>query len=133
MKYLPGQSGLSHDTKPLSCSTGNRAKMLPKGHLSTKHYSQGPNITRSADSFSTVPSRVMGLTEDKMCDLETIIVLVLLTFSFSPHRSHHIGLAASSLFVSCCFPILFFYSVGWGLWTDRVLIALSQPCIANLF
>ena len=22
---------------------------------------------------------------------------------------------------------------GWGLWTDRVLIALSQPCIANRF
>ena len=32
--------------------------------------------------------------------------------------------------------LLSFYGLvlyGWGLWTDRVLIALSQPCIANLF
>ena len=32
--------------------------------------------------------------------------------------------------------LLSFYGLvlwGWGLWTDRVLIALSQPCNANLF
>ena len=32
--------------------------------------------------------------------------------------------------------LLSFYGLvlwGWGLWTDRVLIALSQPCIADLF
>ena len=51
---------------------------------------------------------------------------------------HFISLAARSIFVSCCFPFLFFYSMGWcfpvrGLRTDRVLIALSQPCITNLF
>ena len=31
--------------------------------------------------------------------------------------------------------LLYFYGLvlwGWGLRTDRVLIALSQPCIANL-
>ena len=47
-----------------------------------------------------------------------------------------IGLAASSLFVSWCFTFLFFHGLvlwGWDLRTDRVLIALSQPCIAILF
>ena len=32
--------------------------------------------------------------------------------------------------------LLFLYRLvvwGWGLWTDRVAISLSQPCIANLF
>ena len=33
MKYLPG---ISHNNKPLSCSIGNRAKVLLKGHLSIK-------------------------------------------------------------------------------------------------
>ena len=48
-----------------------------------------------------------------------------------------IGKAALSLFVSSCFPsLLSFYGLvlwGWGLRTDRVLIALSQPSVANLF
>ena len=35
MEYLPG---LSHDTMPLSCSTGSRANVLLKGHLSIKRY-----------------------------------------------------------------------------------------------
>ena len=48
-----------------------------------------------------------------------------------------IGLTARSLFVSC-FPFLLFHSMGWccgagGLQTEGVLIALSQPCITNLF
>ena len=69
---------LSHDTKPLSCSTGNKAKVLLKGHLSIKRY---PNITRSADSFRTVPSWVDGVNWVlTVRDLETIIVLVLLAF-----------------------------------------------------
>ena len=55
MKYL---QGLSHDTKPLSCSMGNRDKVLLKGQLSIN---VTPNMTRSADSFSTVPSRVNGV------------------------------------------------------------------------
>ena len=37
MKYLPG---LSHDTKPLSCSTGGTEKVLLKGHLSIKRHTQ---------------------------------------------------------------------------------------------
>ena len=48
-----------------------------------------------------------------------------------------IGLTACLLLVSCCFPFSSsFYGLvlwGWGLWTDRVLIALSQQCIANIF
>ena len=49
-----------------------------------------PNITRSSNSFSTVPPIVNG--GDGGCivrDLETIIVLVLLAFNFIPQRSHH--------------------------------------------
>ena len=48
------------------------------------------NITRSSDSFSTVPPIVNG--GDWGCivrDLETIIVLVFLAFNFIPERSHH--------------------------------------------
>ena len=49
-----------------------------------------PNITRSSDSFSTVAPIVNY--GDWVCiarDLETIIVLVLLTFNFIPQRSYH--------------------------------------------
>ena len=49
-----------------------------------------PKITRSPDSFSTVPPIVNG--DDWECivlDLETIIILVLLGFNFIPQRSHH--------------------------------------------
>ena len=48
-----------------------------------------PNITRSSDSFSTVPPIVNG--GDRGCimrNLETIIVLVLLAFNFIPQRSY---------------------------------------------
>ena len=49
-----------------------------------------------------------------------------------------IGLAIRSIFcLLLCFLSLFFsygsVSWGWGLRTDRPLIALSQPCIAGLF
>ena len=50
-----------------------------------------------------------------------------------------IGLAARALFASCYFPFLFFHSMGgycevvvFGL-IGWVLIAVSQPCITNLF
>ena len=49
-----------------------------------------PNITRSSDSFRTVPPIVNA--DDRRCivrDLETIIVLVLLGFNFISQRSHH--------------------------------------------
>ena len=47
-------------------------------------------------------------------------------------------LVALSIFVFNYFPFLFFSSIGWScrldiLRTDRVLISLSRPCIANLF
>ena len=49
-----------------------------------------------------------------------------------------VGLAARSIFVSYCFSIslLSVYRLllwCWGRRTNRVLIALSQPCTANLF
>ena len=48
------------------------------------------NITRSSDSFSTVlPIVNAGDFGCIVLDLETIIVLVLLSFNFIPQRSHH--------------------------------------------
>ena len=48
------------------------------------------NITRSLHSFSTVQPIVnAGDWGCNVRDLETIIVLVLLTFNFIPQRSHH--------------------------------------------
>ena len=47
-------------------------------------------ITRSSDSFSTVPPIVSGGDWGYIVrDLETIIVLVLLAFNFIHQRSHH--------------------------------------------
>ena len=37
-----------------------------------------------------------------------------------------IDLADHSLFISCCFPFLFFHSLGWYCGTDRVFIALYR-------
>ena len=71
-----------------------------------------PNITRSSDSFSTVPPMVNG--GDWGCivrDLETIIVLVLLAFNFIPQRSHHSPTLPRSrirLSATSC------YSNAWG-------------------
>ena len=59
-----------------------------------------PNITRLADSFSTVPSRVNVINRGWiMRDLETIIVLVLLAFSFIPHKLHHTTTLFRSRFI----------------------------------
>ena len=43
IKYL---LWLSHDTRPLSCSTGKRANVLLKGHLSIKRYLQYNKVSR---------------------------------------------------------------------------------------
>ena len=43
MKYL---IGLSHNTKPLSYSTGKRANVLLKGHLGIKGYPQYNKVSR---------------------------------------------------------------------------------------
>ena len=49
-----------------------------------------PKITRSSDSFSTVPPIVNGGDWGYIVsDLVTIGVLVLLAFNFIPQRSHH--------------------------------------------
>ena len=59
-----------------------------------------PNIARSADSFSTVPSRVNGVNRGwTVHDLGTIIVLVLLAFSFIPHKLHHTLTLLRSYFI----------------------------------
>ena len=60
MKYQPG---LSNDTKPLPCSTRNRAKCPSKVILASN---VTPNITKSEDSVSTVHLESMGLTEDEL-------------------------------------------------------------------
>ena len=84
MEYLPG---LPQDTKPLRCCSGNRAKMLLESPLGSN---VTPKITRSSDSFSTVPPIVNeGYWGCIVRDLETIIVLVLLAFNFILQRSHH--------------------------------------------
>ena len=81
MGYSPG---LPQDTKSLRSCSGDRAKMLLKGQLRIKCHS---NISRSSDSFSTVPSMVNGGEWGCIVhDLETIIVLVLLTFNFIPPK-----------------------------------------------
>ena len=48
------------------------------------------NITRSSDSFRTVPGFVnAGDLGCIVSDLETIVVLVLLAFNFIPQRSYY--------------------------------------------
>ena len=61
MKYLPG---LAHKTKPLICTFGNSERCISNVILASN---VTPNITRSADSFSTVPSRVNGGLGDELC------------------------------------------------------------------
>ena len=61
MKYLPG---LSHDTKPLSCSIGNTAKVLLKGHLSIKGYPQYNKVSKLFQQFHL---ELMGFTENELC------------------------------------------------------------------
>ena len=86
MKYLPG---LPQDTKYLRSCSGNRAKMLSNVLLESN---VTPNIWKSSNSFSTVPSIVNMVTGNALSivgDLGTIRVLVLLAFYFIPQRSTH--------------------------------------------
>ena len=57
-------SRLPQDTKSLRSCSGTRAKLLLKSHLGIKCT---PNITRSSDSFSTVPPIVSRVTGDALC------------------------------------------------------------------
>ena len=79
------------DIKPLrSCSAGNRALMLLKGHLGIKCHSVTPNMT--GHQIPSVQFRKWLNGGDSICivrDRETIIVLALLSFNFIPQRLHH--------------------------------------------
>ena len=83
MEYLPG---LPQDTKSLRSCSGDRAKMLLKGQLRIKCHSQYIQIIRLLQ-HSSVNGGDWGCI---VCDLETIIVLVLLAFYFISRRSHHV-------------------------------------------
>ena len=83
MEYSPG---LPQDNKSSRSRSGNRAKMLLKVNFESN---ATPNISRSTDSFTTVPSMVNeGGWGCIVRNLETIIVLVLFAFNFIPQRSH---------------------------------------------
>ena len=93
-KHLPS-SGLSWNTRQdfLKIPSLWEAALETKRRCFSKISLESnvtPNITRSSDSFSTVPPIVNG--GDWGCivgNLETIIILVLLAFNFIPQRSHH--------------------------------------------
>ena len=65
MKFL---QGLSHDTKPLSCSTGNRAKVLLKCHLSIKCFLQY-NKVRVSCALRVIKSKSI---KSKLCIASTV-------------------------------------------------------------
>ena len=80
--------GLPQVTKSLRNCSGNRAKMLLKGHLGIKCHSEYNKVVKT----DSVQFHQIVNGEDWGCivrDLETIVVLVLLTFNFIPQRSHH--------------------------------------------
>ena len=91
MEYSPG---LPKDTKPLRSCSGNRAKLLLESHPRIKCHSQYHLVIRLLQYF---PSIVNGGDQGFiMRDLETIMVFVLLSFSFmraltKPYRGHCSG------------------------------------------
>ena len=60
MKYL---IELAHDTKPLSCSSGNRAKMLLKGHLSIKVHTKYDHFTSLLIDYAWAGSIKMSTSQ----------------------------------------------------------------------
>ena len=52
-------------------------------------------------------------------------------------RAHAFSLDLLATFLTSVFPFYSFFLKlvlrGWGLWTNEMCTALSQPCIANLF
>ena len=82
MEHMPG---LHQDTKSLRSCSRNWAKTLLKGHLGIKCHSQYNEVIRLLQYSSTNGVNWGCIVRD----LETIIVLVLLTFNFIPQRSHH--------------------------------------------
>ena len=86
-----------------NCSA-DRAKIRLKSHLESK---VTPKVSISSDSFSTVPPIN---ADDWGCivrDRETIIISVLLSFSFIPQRSYHSLTLTRSLLCNC-------NSKAWG-------------------
>ena len=84
MEYLPG---ILQDVKLLRSSAGNQVKIFSKVIVESNVTA---NITRPSDSFTTVPPIVnVGEWGCTGHNLETIIVLVLLTLYFIPQRSQH--------------------------------------------
>ena len=80
--------GLPKDTKPLRSCSGNRAMMLLKRHLGIKRrHSKYIMVIRLLQHSSSNSSweRLGCIARD----MGTIIVLVLLAFSFIPRMSHH--------------------------------------------
>ena len=80
---------ISHNTKPLSCSYGNRAKMFFKDHRIASKVS--PNMMKPSDSFRIFSSRVNGLYLGWIVNNpQSIVLLILLTFTLIPQRQHHL-------------------------------------------
>ena len=78
----------SSNTTPLRSCIENQAKMLLKGHFGIKCHSQYIRCIIVNGVYWGCIVR----------DLETIIVLVLLTFNFIPQRSHHSLILPRSLY-----------------------------------
>ena len=79
VKYL---QRLSHVTKPLSCSTRNRAKVLLKGHLSIERHTQYNKVSRLISFQSQWGWLLMNSAWPG--DYQS---LSLTAFSFIPHKS----------------------------------------------
>ena len=91
-------------------------------------------VSRSQPPALTIGGTVLKESDD--------LVILGVTFDSKMTFEKHlrsVSRAASQwlgILRSCSLSLLSFYGLvlwGWGLRTDRVLIALSQPCIANLF
>ena len=102
-----------------------------------------PNMTRSSDCFSTVTPMVNG--DDWGCiDLETIIVLFLLSFNFIHQRSHHsLTLAMSRIRDSAAVTVIpgdnlrfaskWHLKCGSDIWFKDDIWEASSLCFQNNF
>ena len=88
------------------------------------------------------PRSTTGLFFPSLCLCGTIVLtLYSMVRDWPVSRAGQCFLIGLSCSIHSCFLLfslsrLSFYRLvlwGWGLWTDRVLIALFQPCIADFF
>ena len=87
-------SGVSRDTKHLSCRSANVSSLASK---------VSPYMTKSSDSFRTVPFRVDEIDcRLIVLDLGSTIILVLLAFNFASYFaiSHLAGIGDSTQLLS---------------------------------